>query len=141
LANQITADKMQFVKPQDRSDNEDLIQAPVFNIYLPLILNGVPIPSEFNKNAPASGSTGVSLSPVLSWTTSTNATEYEYCYDTTHDSACSNWASTGTNTSVSLSGLQQGTIYYWQVRSWNGTIGPIYADGIASSYWSFTTLI
>lgn len=37
LANQITADKMQFVKPQDRSDNGNQIQAPLFNIYLPLI--------------------------------------------------------------------------------------------------------
>lgn len=141
LANQINTSKMQFLNPQDIVDNKGQTQAILFNNYLPLILNGLPIPSEFNKNAPANGSTGVSLEPVLSWTASTNATEYEYCYDTTHDGVCSNWISTGTNTSVSLSGLQQGMTYYWQVRSWNGTVGPIYADGIESSYWSFTTLI
>lgn len=98
-------------------------------------------PGAFNKNAPIPGSTGVSLSPVLSWNSSTNATRYEYCYDTTYDGVCSNWVSTGTNTYVGLSGLQQGTTYFWQVRSWNGIYGPTYANGSASAYWGFTTVV
>jgi hypothetical protein len=104
-------------------------------------MNGDSPPSAFNKNAPASGSTGISLTPVLSWNTSTNATKYEYCYDTTNDGTCSNWISTGINNWAGLSGLQQGTTYYWQVRAWNGTYGPTYANGSASAYWSFTTVI
>ena len=116
-------------------------QSLEYTVFLPLISNGNPPPSEFNKNAPANGSTGVSLSPVLSWNISANATKYEYCYDTSNDNTCSNWISTGTNTYVGLSGLQQGTTYYWQVRSWNGAYGPTYANGSASAYWSFTTVI
>ena len=110
-------------------------------VYLPLILNGEPAPSNFGKNAPASGTTGASLSPVLSWNVSTNATKYEYCYDTTNDGTCSNWISTGTNNWAGLPGLQQGTTYYWQVRAWNGTYGPTYANGNASAYWSFSTMV
>ena len=67
------------------------IQSPDFILFLPLIMNGNPPPSAFNKNAPANGSTGVSLSPVLSWNISANATKYEYCYDTSNDGTCSNW--------------------------------------------------
>ena len=117
------------------------IQSPPYILFLPLIMNGYLPPSAFNKHAPANGSTGVSLSPVLSWNVSANATKYEYCYDTSNDGTCSNWISTGTNTYVGLSGLQQGTTYYWQVRAWNGTYGPTYANGSASAYWSFTTVI
>lgn len=98
-------------------------------------------PGAFNKNAPENGSTEVSLSPVLSWNASTRATKYEYCYDTSNDGTCNNWISTGTNTYAGLSGLQEGETYYWQVRSWNGTYGPTYANGSASAHWSFTTVL
>ena len=140
LANPGNTSQTQFVKSQESGGNKEQTQA-LFNGYLPLILNGLPAPSQFNKNAPANGSTGVSLSPVLSWNASTNATKYEYCYDTTNDGSCSNWISTGNDTYVGLWGLQQGTTYYWQVRSWNGTYGPTYANGSASAYWSFTTVV
>ena len=93
------------------------ITAIAYTIYLPLIADGSLPPTNFNKHAPAKGSTGASLTPVLSWNTSARATKYEYCYDTTNDSACSNWVSTGTNTYAGLSGLQEGTTYYWQARS------------------------
>ncbi|HOV30648.1 MAG TPA: hypothetical protein PLX92_03555, partial [Anaerolineaceae bacterium] len=43
------------------------IQSPPYILFLPLIMNGYLPPSAFNKHAPANGSTGVSLSPVLSW--------------------------------------------------------------------------
>ena len=91
----------------------------------------------FNKTAPTNGATGQSLTPQLSWGTSTWADSYEYCYDITDDSACAPWTST-TNTSVSLSGLTPNTTYYWQVRAVD-TGGTTEADG--GAWWSFTTLI
>ena len=97
-------------------------------------------PGAFSKTSPVNGYDGTTMSPVLSWNSSTISTKYEYCYDTSNDGTCSNWISTGTNTYVGLSGLQAGVTYYWQARSWNGTYGPTYADGSASAYWSFKTL-
>ena len=97
-------------------------------------------PGTFSKTSPDNGYDGTTMSPVLSWNSSTNATNYEYCYDTSNDGTCSNWISTGTNTYVGLFGLQAEVTYYWQVRSWNGTYGPTYADGSSSAYWSFKTL-
>jgi len=110
-------------------------------IYLPIIHRAPDTPLDFNKNSPTSGSTGISLTPTLSWKQTTPVTCYEYCYDKTNDGTCSNWISTGTNTYAGLSGLQEGATYYWQVRSWNGTYGPTYANGSASAHWSFTTVL
>ena len=107
--------------------------------YLPLILYDNMPPAEFSKHAPTNGSTDVVLAPVLSWNASTYATRYEYCYDTSNDGNCSNWVSTGTKNYAGLSGLQAGTTYYWQVRSWNGIYGPTYADSSPTNYWRFTT--
>ena len=137
----VSLDEGSVIRLTNNQSDNNQTQSPVYSLYLPLIMNGNPPPSAFNKNAPASGTTGASLSPVLSWNTSTNATKYEYCYDTTNDGTCSNWISTGMNNWAGLSGLQQGTTYYWQVRAWNGTYGPTYANGSASAYWSFTTVI
>jgi hypothetical protein len=96
-------------------------------------------PGAFNKSTPANAATGISTSPTLSWGTSTGATSYEYCYDTTNDNFCTGWTSTGTVTSVALSGLSEGTTYYWQVRAKN-TGGTTYANGSETAYWSFTTV-
>jgi hypothetical protein len=97
----------------------------------------VSAPGAFSKSAPANGATGVSTSPTLSWGASSGATSYEYCYDTTNNSACDgSWTLAGTNTSVGLSGLSNNTIYYWQVRAVNAG-GTTYAD--SSAWWSFTT--
>jgi len=97
-------------------------------------------PGAFNKYAPANGSTKMILTPYLSWTASARATRYEYCYDTTNDGNCSNWVSTGVDRGVGLPTLQSSTTYYWQVRSWNETYGPAYANGSSTSFWSFRTL-
>jgi Tol biopolymer transport system component len=93
----------------------------------------------FNKTTPAGGATGVSLDPTLSWETSAGATGYEYCYDTTNDDACSNWTSTGTETSASLSGLSPETSYYWHVRATN-SYGITYAGSSETGFWSFSTI-
>jgi hypothetical protein len=96
------------------------------------------VPGAFNKTSPTSGATGQATSPTLSWGSSSGATSYEYCYDTSNDNACSSWVSTGTNTSVSLSGLSNNSTYYWQVRAQNSS-GTTYANGSSTSYWSYAT--
>jgi hypothetical protein len=92
----------------------------------------------FNKSSPVNTSTNQSLSPTLTWSTSTGATSYEYCYDTTNDNTCSGWTSNGTSTSKSLSGLSQYTTYYWHVRALN-SIGTRYSNESSNAFWSFTT--
>jgi uncharacterized delta-60 repeat protein len=99
-----------------------------------------PAPAAFSKTSPANGATGLSTSLTLSWGTSTNATSYEVCYDTSNDGACTSWVSTGTATSKALSGLAAGTTYYWQVRAVNGS-GTTYANGASTAFWSFTTAV
>jgi hypothetical protein len=74
----------------------------------------------------------------LSWTASTGASSFEYCIDASNDNACSVWTSTGTNTSVGLSSLTPGTTLFWHVRAVNAS-GTTYADGAATTFWSFTT--
>jgi len=123
---------------REKENDPDVVQ---YKVYMPIIWRTSYSPLNFNKYGPASGSTGISLNPILSWNPTTPVTRYEYCYDTTNDSTCSNWISTGTNTSVSLSGLQEGTTYFWQVRAWNGAYGPTYANSSATAYWSFTTVL
>jgi hypothetical protein len=95
-------------------------------------------PGAFNKNSPANGATSISTSPTLSWGTSTGATGYEYCYDTSDDSACIGWAGTS-GTSAALSGLSLNTTYYWHVKAVN-SFGATYSNGdSATAFWSFTT--
>jgi hypothetical protein len=99
-----------------------------------------PPPGAFNKSSPANSATNQSISVTLSWGSSTNATSYQYCYDSTNDNACSSWLSNGSATSKALSGLSAGTTYYWQVRAINSS-GTAYSDGSASAFWSFTTAV
>ena len=62
-------------------------------------------PGAFALSSPANGATGQPLNPTLSWTASSGATSYEYCYDTSNNSACNaSWICAGA-TSVGLSGL------------------------------------
>ncbi len=97
-------------------------------------------PGAFGKTSPSNHATGRSTSPTLSWGTSSGATGYEYCYDTSNDNACSNWRNAGTNTSAGLNGLSTGTTYYWQVRASNAG-GTTYANGSSTAFWSFTTIV
>jgi len=95
-------------------------------------------PGAFSKSAPASGATGQATSLTLSWRAASGATSYQYCIDTTNDNACSAWTSTGTATSVSVSGLSTSKSYYWHVRASNSG-GTTYANGSSTAFWSFTT--
>ena len=97
-----------------------------------------PVPGAFNKTSPANGVTGQSLSPTLQWGSSSGATSYEYCYDTTNDNACSSWTSNGAATSKALSGLSAGTTYYWHIRALTIN-GATYSNASTTAFWSFTT--
>ena len=98
---------------------------------------GIP-PAAFNRSLPANGATSQPLNPTLSWEASSDASSYEYCYDTTNNTTCSGWTDNGTATSVVLSGLSIGTTYYWHVRAVN-SIGTTYANGSSTVFWSFST--
>jgi hypothetical protein len=98
--------------------------------------------SWFNKISPTNGATGQTPNVMLSWGGSYGATSYDYCSDTINNNACdTSWVSTGTATSVALSGLSANTTYYWQARANIGGF-TTYANGVTGSatvYWSFTT--
>jgi hypothetical protein len=101
----------------------------VFSIQL------TPLPGIFGKSSPASG-TKASTNPTLSWATSSTATSYQYCIDTSNNSACNtSWVNVGTNTSASLGGLTNNDTYYWQVLAQNGN-GGTFAD--SGTWWSLT---
>ena len=91
-------------------------------------------PASFTKSLPTVGQSIASSTTILSWAASTYATTYEYCIALS-TAACTSWTSTGTATTASISGLSDGTTYYWQVRATN-TTGTTLAD--SGSYGSFT---
>lgn len=96
--------------------------------------NFLPLPRAFSKTGPPNGATVLFPSATLSWASSSEATSYDYCYDTLNNSACdASWAST-TATTADRSGLTRGLSYYWQVRARNATATKDANDG---SWWSF----
>ncbi len=94
------------------------------------------VPGAFNKSSPSNGAANQPTSLALIWGSSSNAASYEYCYDTTNDNSCSGWTNNGSSTSVSVSGLNLATTYYWHVRAVN-SFGTTYSNG--NAWWSFTT--
>ena len=99
-------------------------------------------PGSFKKSMPTDGLTGLGTSVALSWTASTNATGYSYCYTTTAN-GCSDtlgsWSASTTNLSVLITGLSANTKYYWQVKATNAVPGTTYADDVPIYDFSFTT--
>jgi hypothetical protein len=91
-------------------------------------------PTSFAKTAPRNNATNQKTSLVLSWAASTYATSYEYCVALT-TATCTNWKSTGSARTATVSSLLKGKSYYWQVRAKN-TAGATLS---ASTFWKFTT--
>jgi hypothetical protein len=131
-----TAGIYSMVSGYDAARTQLTVGRPSDNIVTILGLQPGPTPGAFHKTTPANNAINQSTSLTLTWGASTGAAAYEYCYDTTHDSACSNWTDTGTVTSANLSGLTINTTHYWQIRAVNAG-GTTYADG--GAWWSFTT--
>ena len=94
-------------------------------------------PATPTLTSPADGTTGLSLTPTLVWSMVTGAATYRVQVSTVNTFA--NVViedSTLTSASKALSGLANGTQYYWRVQAKN-------AGGVSSwtSPWSFTTII
>ncbi len=87
--------------------------------------------------SPANGSTGISTSPVPSWNASAGATSYELQVSTSSSFGTTVYDNSSlTGTSQVVSGLSNGTLYYWRVSASNagGTSGW-------STVWNFTTIV
>jgi hypothetical protein len=86
---------------------------------------------------PPDSSTAIALNPIFSWTAVPNADSYTLQVSTsatfTTQSMIYNTAGL-TSTSQQVSGLNPNTLYYWRVRSANGT-----TQGFYSVKFSFTT--
>jgi hypothetical protein len=122
------------VQATNRSGNQSNIASDTLTV-----IGGV-VPGAFNKSAPVNSASAQPVPLTLTWGSSSGASSYEYCYDTSNDSACTsgNWVSAGSNLSVVPSGLANNTTYYWQVRARNLT-GTTDANG--GTWWSFTTQV
>ncbi len=96
------------------------------------------IPGAFNKLSPANGASGQATSPTVSWGASSMVSYYQYCVNTSVTN-CAVWSNT-VSTSASITGLNPGTKYYWQVRARNST-GITFSNGgsLTAGWYSFTT--
>jgi hypothetical protein len=101
-------------------------------------------PGSFSKQYPLDTVVDIPTNPTLQWTTSSNATRYEYCIDVksvgTAGVCNTSWVNNGSSRQVTLSSLALNTTYEWQVRAWNDSIGPTYANS-ETIYWTFTTVV
>jgi hypothetical protein len=90
---------------------------------------GTTVPPKPVNPSPASGATGVSLNPVLSWGAATGATSYDVYFGTTSTSL----VATVTGTTYTPSTLAASTTYVWGVVAKNS------AGTNSSAAWTFTT--
>jgi len=95
-------------------------------------------PSEPSGNSPSEGGTGISITPLLSWTESTDNEDEALVYDVyfgTDNPPTTEVVVDGDTTTYQPATLEYSTTYYWQVEAddsyGNETYGPV---------WFFTTI-
>jgi len=96
-------------------------------------------PPNFQKTSPPDTSSDLlPTSVTLAWENAATATSYEYCYDTSNNSACDGiWISAGATNQADLSGLSFSKTYYWQVKAINSG-GSTYAN--MGEWWEFSVI-
>lgn len=96
------------------------------------------LPGALNKSSPSNNATNQSTNNLtISWNTSSGASSYEYCIDTSLNNTCNtSWVNVGNNTSATLNGLASNTTYSWQIRAINSSGAT---DANSSVWWSFVT--
>ena len=101
------------------------------------VVFNTPVPAPLWKISPPNGATGQLASVTLSWATSSGASSYEFCVDSSPNSTCNTaWISVGSATTALASGLRPGATYHWQVRAVS-TAGITEAND--GQWWSFST--
>lgn len=78
-------------------------------------------PAAPSLSSPANGATNLATNLTLSWLASTNATSYGVQVSTTPDFSTTLLNTSVASTSLALSGLTNGTTYYWRVNASNTT--------------------
>jgi len=91
-------------------------------------------PAAPSLSSPANGATNLATNPTLSWIASSGASSYGVQVSTTPDFSTTVSNTSVTSTSIGLSGLANGTTYYWRVNASNSA-----GTSAWSSSYSFTT--
>jgi hypothetical protein len=84
--------------------------------------------------APANGSIGTTLTPILDWTAFSGILGYQYRYSEDSTFATSNVGVLGATSQVTLPTLLYGTQYFWSVRAFHAADTSDW-----SNKWNFTT--
>jgi hypothetical protein len=102
-----------------------------------IFTTAVAAPASPSLASPSNGATGISTSPTLSWSPSAGATSYrlQVSIDSNFSALALNQSAI-TGSSYAVSGLGNGTTYYWRIDATN-------SGGTSewSSTWSFTTVL
>ena len=77
------------------------------------------VPEAPALSSPLNGATGTTTTPTLTWIAATGAASYGVQVSTTPDFSTFTYNGSVTATSVNLSGLTNGTMYYWRVNASN----------------------
>jgi hypothetical protein len=102
-------------------------------------------PQPFSKLSPPTNLLYVPLNTTLSWNTSTAASSYQFCWDTTihpdNDDTCSTDTGSGwvqnITTETNFLNLAPNQTYYWQVKAINN-LGSVLADN--GVWFHFSTI-